>query len=118
MHEPFFGPIASGLGFGAVLLALLFLIIALWSLAWKSLGLWHAARNKQRLWFLAILLFNTVGILEIVYLVWFRKDENNNGSKDLYPFFSIVRERMASEPSSAPAEKEKVAEEKNEIKDI
>ena len=50
--------------------ALLFTIalIVVWSLLWKALGLWHAARRGNAGWFIAMLFLNTVGILEIIYL--------------------------------------------------
>lgn len=48
-------------------------VAVLWSLVWKGLGLWHSARNGEPWWFLAILLINTLGILEIVYLFGFAK---------------------------------------------
>ena len=43
-------------------------IVVLWSIFWKSLALWHSARRGQVWWFVAMLLLNTAGILEIVYL--------------------------------------------------
>lgn len=53
------------------------LIIALvvWSLIWKGIGLWYAARNYQKGWYVAILILNTAGILEIIYLLFFRRDK-------------------------------------------
>lgn len=96
MWEPFghgfmMGPAGSAFGFGAAAIAVLFLIIALWSVAWKTLAVWHAARNKQRLWMIALLLVNTVGVLEIIYLAWFRKDNNSNGPDELYPFLKDMK---------------------------
>ena len=41
----------------------------IWSLAWKGFALWRAARKEQRGWFVAILLVNSLGILEIIYLL-------------------------------------------------
>jgi len=32
------------------------------------MGLWRAARNNHKWWFLAILLLNTLGILEMIYV--------------------------------------------------
>lgn len=50
-----------------------FIILAsIWSLTLKGFALWYAARGKQKWWFVALLILNTVGILEIIYLVWFR----------------------------------------------
>ncbi|MDD2554116.1 MAG: DUF5652 family protein [Desulfotomaculaceae bacterium] len=51
----------------------LFYLLIAWSVIWKGLALWPAARNRQLAWYLALLIVNTVGILEIVYLVFFRK---------------------------------------------
>lgn len=55
-----------------VLLALL--IAGLWTLAWEGVALWHAARNRQKKWFIALLLLNTLGLLPIIYLIWFRAE--------------------------------------------
>ena len=44
------------------------LVLALWSLFWKGLGLWHSAQRKQPWWFVIMLVVNTAGILEIIYL--------------------------------------------------
>jgi hypothetical protein len=53
--------------------AALFLLIVLWSLFWKGMGLWHSGKRGQPLWFVLILLINTLGILEIIYLFGFLK---------------------------------------------
>ena len=47
--------------------------ILLWTLAWKGVALWKAGRNNQPYWFIVLLVVNTVGLLEIVYIVWFQK---------------------------------------------
>lgn len=52
--------------------ALLFVLYG-WSILWKGLALWNAVKNSQRNWFLAILILNTMGILEIIYLFGFAK---------------------------------------------
>ncbi|MFH1592224.1 MAG: DUF5652 family protein [Candidatus Woesearchaeota archaeon] len=49
------------------------LIIAIWELIWKGFALWYSARRKQKVWFILILLLNTVGILPIIYLILNRK---------------------------------------------
>ncbi len=48
------------------------LVVVLWTIALKGYSLWHAARGSQKWWFIALLVINTLGILEIVYLIWFR----------------------------------------------
>jgi len=52
------------------ILSNLWLIIplAIWSVVWKGIALWKAARLGQRNWFIALLVFNTAGLLEIIYI--------------------------------------------------
>lgn len=52
------------------------LILVIWSLAWKGLALWRAARHEEKKWFIAILILNTLGILDILYLYVFSKKKN------------------------------------------
>ncbi len=76
MHDlsPLYFPLAPEL----MLTVLPFLIlVAIWTLAVKGYALWHAARNGQKGWFIVLLIINTLGILEIVYLIWFRSDKKN-----------------------------------------
>jgi len=51
----------------------LFSLITVWSLAWKGIALWRCGRNKQLVWFIAVLVTNTLGIIPIIYLVFFQK---------------------------------------------
>jgi len=53
-----------------------FLLITVWGLAWKGVALWKSARNGQRNWFIAMLVVNTFGILEIVYVFYFQKNKS------------------------------------------
>lgn len=52
-----------------------FLVLVIWSLIWKGMALWKAARLGERGWFVALLIINTLGILEILYLYVFSKSE-------------------------------------------
>lgn len=49
------------------------LILVIWSLVWKGLALWRAAHREEKKWFIAILILNTLGILEILYIYVFSK---------------------------------------------
>lgn len=51
----------------------LLILVALWDMVWKGIGLWKSARNSQLGWFVAILIFNTAGILPIIYLLFFQR---------------------------------------------
>jgi hypothetical protein len=48
-------------------------LIVIWSIAWKAVATWHAARNGQLGWFIALFIINTAGVLEIIYLAFFTK---------------------------------------------
>ncbi len=47
--------------------------LMIWSMVWDGIALWKAARNGSKRWFIVILLLNTVGILEILYIFIFGK---------------------------------------------
>jgi len=59
----------------------LFAIFLLWSLVWKGIALWHAAGNKQKVWYILILVLNTIGLLEITYLILLRIKLNGTKEK-------------------------------------
>ena len=44
-----------------------------WSLPWKGVALWKSARLGQKGWFIALLVINTLGLLEICYIFVFSK---------------------------------------------
>jgi len=54
---------------------IIYLIIA-WTLPWKAMALWKAARNSHKKWFVALLILNTLAILEIIYIFYFAKKKN------------------------------------------
>ncbi len=59
--------------------AIFWLIIALavvWEMAWKGVALWRAGRNGSLAWFIVLLTFNTLGILEIIYIFAFSQKKN------------------------------------------
>lgn len=55
---------------GWMLLGLL--IIVAWEAVWKGIALWFSAKNQQKGWFVVLFVLNTLGLLPIIYLIWFR----------------------------------------------
>ena len=51
----------------------LVIVFIVWSLFWKGLSMWKAAKNNQSWWYVALLIVSTGGILEIIYLAFFQK---------------------------------------------
>jgi hypothetical protein len=48
-----------------------FLALFAWVLVWKGMALWKAAQKGHKPWFVAFLLVNTLGVLEILYVYVF-----------------------------------------------
>jgi len=51
----------------------LFIVLAIWELIWKGIALWKCGRYNQLPWFVVILIVNSMGILPIIYLLFFQK---------------------------------------------
>jgi len=51
----------------------LIILLVLWTLPWKGVALWKATKNNHKQWFIALLVINTLGILEILYIFVFGK---------------------------------------------
>ena len=51
----------------------LLVLLVLWSTVWKGLALWKSARLSHKKWFIILLVVNTVGILEIIYIYFVAK---------------------------------------------
>jgi hypothetical protein len=69
-ENPLFGPFTI-LAFS--ILAIIGILLLIWTIAIKGYALWTAAQRKEKWWFIALLIINTVGILEVVYLIFVAK---------------------------------------------
>jgi len=74
-----FAPHLGGL---SPLMAVLLVLLAIWTLIWKGLALWRAAHREEKVWYVIL---NTAGILEIIYL-----------------FFVANKEKAVPPPTSTP----------------
>ncbi len=52
------------------------LLVVLWTLSWKGIALWKSARQNEKWWFAALLVINTLALLEILYIFIFSKKKN------------------------------------------
>jgi methionyl-tRNA synthetase len=50
-----------------------YVIAIIWTAIWKACALWKSARLNQKVWFIILLIVNTLGILEILYIFVFSK---------------------------------------------
>ncbi|MBI3075101.1 MAG: hypothetical protein HYY92_02755 [Parcubacteria group bacterium] len=52
------------------------IVLLLWVLPWKGYALWTAAKRSEKWWFVALLLINTLAILDIFYLFFIAKKKD------------------------------------------
>ena len=72
-----FGGISSPFGIAVLgVLLPIIILVAIWTIVLKGFALWYSARAGQKWWFVALLVINTLGILEIIYLLWYRPKES------------------------------------------
>ena len=55
-----------------VCVIVILVLLAIWDGVWKLIALWKSARHNQLAWFICLAIFNTVGILPILYLLCFQ----------------------------------------------
>ena len=48
-------------------------LLAIWAIPWKGAALWRADRLGQKVWFIVLLIVNTLAILDILYIFIFSK---------------------------------------------
>jgi len=58
-----------------ILICSVIVLLAIWDGVWKLIALWKSARNNQLAWFVCLAIFNTIGILPILYILAFQKTE-------------------------------------------
>ncbi len=59
----------------AIVFVVLIILAAIWDGTWKLIVLWKSARNNQLAWYICLAIFNTLGILPIVYLLFFQRPQ-------------------------------------------
>jgi hypothetical protein len=47
------------------------MVALVWIVTWKGVALWKAARNNHQMWFVAILIIQSMGLFEILYIFLF-----------------------------------------------
>jgi len=50
--------------------------LIIWSITWKAISLWKAARNRQLGWFLVLFIINSAGLLPILYIYYYQTDKS------------------------------------------
>ena len=68
--------------FGGMMFGGFMLVLVVWTLYWKYRALWYAAKHDHKWWFIAFLIINTAGILELLYLYVFSKNMGTSGHNE------------------------------------
>tara|TARA_X000000368_G_C22563790_1_gene507548 strand:- start:314 stop:520 length:207 start_codon:yes stop_codon:yes gene_type:complete len=58
---------------GNTMFVLLIAVLIMWEAFWTYKACWLAAKQNQKAWFVVFLLFNLLGIPEIIYLLYNKK---------------------------------------------
>jgi hypothetical protein len=58
-----------------ILFCSVIILLVIWDGVWKLIAMWKSARHNQLAWFVCLAIFNTVGILPILYIVFFQNPE-------------------------------------------
>lgn len=67
---------AAGI-FMMIIIVICIIAFFAWSVIWKGMALWRAARNGDKGWYVVMLLIDTAGLLEILYYFIFGKKAKN-----------------------------------------
>lgn len=59
-----------------LLIAMLF-----WALPWKGFAMWYAAKLEHKKWFAALLVINTMGVADILYLLFYNKSKKEKETR-------------------------------------
>jgi len=73
VYDDIYATLGEYLGVSAEAALAFILIISVWTLVWKGFALWKASKKNSIPWFVILLVVNTLGILEILYLFLFSK---------------------------------------------
>ena len=52
----------------------LIIAVLIWTLPWKGVALWKASRLSHKKWFIALLIINSLAILEIYYIFFVARE--------------------------------------------
>jgi len=53
--------------------------LIVWAVFWEGFALWKAATKRQLVWFIILLITNSLGLLEITYVFFLNRWDIDNG---------------------------------------
>ena len=101
-------------------LGLLLPLLLIFDLVLKGIALWFAARNKQKVWFVSLLIVNSLGILPLIYLMIYhhklKKIKPRQSNSEKKSASSTVRIESASSKDDKDYKKNKLKSKKKSPK--
>ncbi|MBU0611941.1 hypothetical protein KKA39_02430 [Patescibacteria group bacterium] len=79
-------------------------LIVVWTLFWKIYAVWTAVKNNHKGWFVAVLILNTFGILEIIYLFYIAKKKWSDVKRVFVGM--VIPKKNLKKKESIPTEEE------------
>lgn len=76
------------------------LVMLLWVLPWKGYALWTASKKDHKIWFVILLVINTLSVLEIIYIFAVAKKNWSDIKRTLHGIFSGKPKK--TEPTPEP----------------
>jgi len=73
---------------------ILFTIFIIWVLFWKIYSVWFAVKNNNKIWFVILLVFNTFGILDIIYVFWILNKSMSEVKKDISKVLNKIKNKL------------------------
>jgi hypothetical protein len=80
-YTQFINDTANSLGISPGIATIILSLILIWTLIWKGFALWKSAKKNHSIWFIIMLIINTIGILEILYIYVFSEINLDKKSK-------------------------------------
>jgi hypothetical protein len=66
-------------------------IIGLWTVVWKGLALWKSSKKDHKVFFALLLVLNTLGLLEILYIFLLSKIDFSKVKTKFVGFFKKAK---------------------------
>jgi len=70
------------------------ILLALWTIPWKVYAVWTAVKHDHKKWFVALIILNTFGILEIFYIFKIAKKKWVDVKHDLIKSWVLFKKEL------------------------
>lgn len=67
------------------------IILTVWTVVWKIYSVWNAAKHNNKKWFILLLLLNTAGILDMIYIFKILKKDTKEVKKDFNRALAVLK---------------------------